>query len=157
MSRYPSMTATLGTVLMALFAFGPARKGLADTPAADLASLDVTIAGIKTDKGVVRLALCPPQAGFPDCKSRVVRSAALTIAGGTARTTLTGLAPGSYAVSVFHDANANAKLDTFAGIPKEGYGFSRNPSFKPRAPKFSEAEITVSGAVSTKITLRYIL
>ena len=157
MSRYPSMTATLGTVLMVLFAFGPARKGLADTPAAGLASLDVTITGIKTDKGVIRLALCPPQAGFPDCKSLVVRTAALTIAGGTARTRLTGLAPANYAVSVFHDANANAKLDTFAGIPKEGYGFSRNPSFKPRAPKFSEAEITVSGAASTNITLRYIL
>lgn len=157
MSRSPYMSAIQGTVLTALIAFGVAHKSLADTPAVGLASLDVTITGIKTDKGVIRLALCPPQAGFPDCKSRVVRSAALTIAGGTARTTLTGLAPGSYAVSVFHDANTNAKLDTFAGIPKEGYGFSRNPSFKPRAPKFSEAEISVSGAASTKITLRYIL
>ena len=98
----------------------------------------------------------PAGASFPDCKSKVVRTASLTIAGGIARATLTGLAPGRYAISVFHDANANAKLDTFAGIPKEGYGFSRNPSFKPRAPKFAEAEIAVSGAVSTTITLRYI-
>ena len=157
MLRRPCQTAIHACALVALLAFGMVRKSLADSPAAAPASLDVTITGIKSDKGVIRLALCPPGAGFPDCKSKVVRTAALTIVGGAARTTLIGLAPGSYAVSVFHDANANAKLDTFAGIPKEGYGFSRNPPFKPRAPKFSEAEITVSGAASTKIKLRYIL
>ena len=157
MYRRLCLTAIHAFALLALLALGMAHKSLADSPSAGPASLEVTITGIKSDKGVIRLALCPPAAGFPDCKSKVVRTAALTIVGGAARTTLIGLAPGSYAVSVFHDANANAKLDTFAGIPKEGYGFSRNPSFKPRAPKFNEAEILVSGAVSTKIRLRYIL
>ncbi len=68
-----------------------------------------------------------------------------------------GLPNGNNAVSVFHDANSNAKLDTFAGIPKEGYGFSRNPGFKPRAPKFAEAEVVVQGAAKTTIKLRYLL
>lgn len=157
MSCHPAIATIRLTGLAALFALGTAYPGLADSPPAEPASLDVTITGIKSNKGVIRLALCPPQAGFPDCKTKIVRSAALTIVDGIARTVLPGLAPGSYAISVFHDANANAKLDTFAGIPKEGYGFSRNPSFKPRAPKFTEAEITVSGAVSTTIRLRYIL
>jgi uncharacterized protein (DUF2141 family) len=119
-------------------------------------SLEVTVKGIKSAKGVIRLALCPAGVGFPDCKDKVVRSAALPIANGTASVTLGGLAPGSYAVSVFHDANANGKLDTFAGIPKEGYGFSRNPAFRPRAPKFAEAEINLTGNASTVINLRYI-
>lgn len=113
--------------------------------------------GIKSAKGVIRLAVCPPQAGFPDCKTKEVRTASLPIANGTARIVLTGLAPGSYAVSVFHDANANSKLDTFMGIPKEGYGFSRNPAFKPRAPRFAEAQIDLSGSASTVINLRYLL
>ncbi len=130
-----------------------AQPGLAE---AGPASLAVSVTGIKSAKGVIRLALCPAQAGFPDCKGKVVRSAALPIVNGTAHTVLTGLAPGSYAVSVFHDANANNKLDTFVGIPKEGYGFSRNPSFKPRAPRFNEAELSVSGDMSTTIKLRYL-
>jgi uncharacterized protein (DUF2141 family) len=67
------------------------------------------------------------------------------------------LAPGSYAVSVFHDANGNGKLDTFVGIPKEGYGFSRNPPFRPRAPRFDEAQVDLTGNSSTVITLRYLL
>lgn len=145
------------TGLTTLIVFGGAQQAQAGNLAPGPASLEIVITGIKSDKGVIRLALCPPLAGFPDCKAHIIRSAALPIAGGTARTVLTGLVPGSYAVSVFHDANTNAKLDTFAGIPKEGYGFSRNPGFKPRAPKFSEAEIAVSGAVSAAITLRYIL
>jgi uncharacterized protein (DUF2141 family) len=121
------------------------------------ATLEVTMRGIKSDKGVIRLALCPPGAGFPDCKDRVVRSAALPIVNGTASTVLTNLAPGSYAVSVFHDANSNGKLDTFVGIPKEGYGFSRNPPFRPRAPRFDEAQVELTGNSSTVITLRYLL
>lgn len=134
---------------------GVAAPGLAEGPAT--ASLAVTVTGIKNGKGVIRLALCPPDAGFPDCKTKVVRTASLSISGGSASVTLTGLVPGRYAVSVFHDANSNNKLDTFAGIPKEGYGFSRNPGFKPRAPKFTEAEVQVEGASTAAIKLRYIL
>jgi uncharacterized protein (DUF2141 family) len=121
------------------------------------ASLEVTVQGIKSAKGVIRLAVCPPQASFPDCKTKEVRTATLPIANGTARIVLSGLAPGSYAISVFHDANANSKLDTFMGIPKEGYGFSRNPPFKPRAPRFAEAQIDLAGQASTVINLRYLL
>jgi uncharacterized protein (DUF2141 family) len=140
---------------MALAALLAAAAALAAEPAT--ASLQVTVTGIKSAKGVIRLALCPAGAGFPDCKDRIVRSAALPIANGTASTTLTGLAPGSYAVSVFHDANGNGKLDTVMGIPKEGYGFSRNPPFRPRAPKWAEAEISLSGHASSEIKLRYLL
>lgn len=121
------------------------------------AALHVTVTGISSAQGVVRVALCPPQAGFPDCQARVVRSADLPISGGQADVQFDGLAAGLYAVSVFHDRNGNGKLDRFAGIPKEGYGFSRNPGFKPRAPTFSEAEITVNGRIAVTIKLRYIL
>ena len=123
----------------------------------DEAAVAVTIIGVKSEKGVIRLALCPPAAPFPNCRDRAVRTASLTIANGTARTELTGLAAGSYAVSVFHDANANGKLDTMLGVPREGYGFSRNPPFKPRAPRFSEAQIELRDRVSITIKLRYVL
>jgi len=48
---------------------------------------------------------------------------------------------GKYAIFVFHDVNRNNKLDkNWLGIPKEGYGASRNklpfaaaPSFEPNS------------------------
>jgi len=123
----------------------------------DAATLDVTVTGIKNPNGVIRLALCPAGTGFPDCGKKAARTETLRIENGQAHITLTGLTPGSYAVSVFHDANSNGKLDTFAGVPKEGYGFSRNPPFRPRAPRFSETEIAVNGPTTSTIALRYIL
>lgn len=57
------------------------------------------------------------------------------------------LGPGEYAISVFHDTNANGKFDTNAiGIPREPYGFSNNPGVRFRAPRFDEAKFIYSGA-----------
>ncbi|WP_309750937.1 DUF2141 domain-containing protein [Novosphingobium sp.] len=144
----------LAATFVAIGAFAQVRPGLAQ---GGPASLQISVTGITSAKGLIRVAVCPPQAGFPDCKAKVVRTASLPIANGQAAVSFDGLAPGSYAVSVFHDANANGKLDRFAGIPKEGYGFSRNPGFKPRAPRFAEAELVLSGQHQTQIKLRYIL
>ncbi len=105
---------------------------------------------------MIRLAICPPNAGFPDCKGREARSASLPIANGQARIRFANIPSGTYGISVFHDANDNGKLDTFLGIPKEGYGFSRNPPFRPRAPRFDEVEIALRGDTAETISLRYI-
>ena len=125
-------------------------------PAASSISLEVMVTGIKSDAGVIRLAICAPGTGFPDCKTKAVRTAELAIQKGVATASLAELPPGSYAVSVFHDANGNGKLDTFLGIPREGYGFSRNPPFRPRAPRFSETAISLQGAATERIALRYL-
>lgn len=152
--KWSNRTTLAAAALLCAALPGSAQPGFAQD---GLAALHITVTGLSSAKGVVRVALCPPQAGFPDCKSKVVRSASLTINGSQAEAEFEGLPPGSYAVSVFHDANGNGKLDRFMGIPKEGYGFSRNPSFKPRAPLFSEAEIAISGRQAVVIKLRYIL
>jgi uncharacterized protein (DUF2141 family) len=121
------------------------------------ASVDVTVHGIRSSKGVIRMVICPPNAKFPACDANAVRSTALTIDRGAAHAQFNGLSAGTYAIGVFHDANGNGKLDTFLGIPKEGYGFSRNPPFRPRAPRFDEAVISIDGRTQSSISLRYIL
>ena len=132
-------------------------SGAATAESAAGATFDVQISGARSDKGVIRLAVCPPQSGFPDCKTHAVRSASLPIAGGKSAIRLTGVPDGTYAIGVFHDANGNGKLDTFVGIPREGFGFSRNPSIKPRAPRFDETKIEITNGGSTAISLRYLL
>ena len=37
--------------------------------------------------------------------------------------------------SLLHDENENSKLDTMLKIPKEGFGFSRNPAIRMGPPK----------------------
>ena len=68
------------------------------------------------------------------------------------------LPDGSYAISLFHDENGNNRLDTFAGIPREGVGFSRNPRLVFGPPRFSAAEFAIEQrATSQTVRLRYFL
>jgi uncharacterized protein (DUF2141 family) len=58
---------------------------------------------------------------------------------------IANLPPGTYAVSLFHDLDGDAEMDTnFVGFPKEPFGFSAPMgSFGP--PGFDEAAIEFSG------------
>ena len=68
------------------------------------------------------------------------------------------LPQGGYALAVIHDENSNARLDTFAGIPREGFGFSRDPPLRFGPPRFAAARFTVgSGAQVQQVSIRYIL
>ena len=71
--------------------------------------------------------------------------------------TLAGVAPGRYAISVFHDANSDGVLNqNFLQLPAEGRGFSNSASGRLGAPAFSAAAFDVgTGAISVPIHLRY--
>ena len=125
--------------------------------AAPLASLDVEITGLRSAKGVVQLCLTTDAGAFPDCgKGGGIRR---TLPAAAPRVRFEDLAPGDYAVAVIHDANANAKLDTMLGIPKEGFGFSRNPAIRFGPPRFAAARFAVpaGGGTAQQIRIRYLL
>jgi len=59
--------------------------------------------------------------------------------------TFTGVEPGEYGFSIYHDVDGNGEMDLLAGlIPQEPYGFSQNfvPSFS--APNFSDCSFEVN-------------
>ena len=142
-------------MVLALFAHVPARS--TELVTAHPATLDIIVNGARSQQGVIQLVLCPDHSGFPECADRAMRSASLPISKGSASAHLTDIPAGTYAVGVFHDTNANGKLDTFLGIPREGFGFSRNPPLRPRAPRFEEAAVPVVEHAKMQISLRYIL
>jgi uncharacterized protein (DUF2141 family) len=52
------------------------------------------------------------------------------------------LEPGRYAIIVFHDVNANGRLDkNFFGVPTEAYGFSNHAQGFLGPPSFDDAAI----------------
>jgi uncharacterized protein (DUF2141 family) len=64
--------------------------------------------------------------------------------------------PGTYAIALHHDENANGKMDGNAiGIPKEGYAVSRDVRPRFRAPRFDEAKVAVSHDTTITIRMRY--
>lgn len=65
--------------------------------------------------------------------------------------------PGVYAIAIYHDANANRKLDKFGiGLPSEGFGFSNDAPTLFGLPQFSKVRIRLADGMETRIALRYL-
>ena len=113
--------------------------------------LEITVGSIEGDSGTVMVAL-HAEAGagaFPDVEGAVAAQWAKA-APGARRFVFAGLPAGRFAIAVFHDENGNGALDTdILGIPKEGYGFSRNArgSFGP--PRFAAAAVEIPAGGDT--------
>ena len=98
------------------------------------------IDGLRNDKGQVLCALFSSAADFPKNGDKAIEHAKSGISHGQAVCEFPGVAPGRYAVSVFHDENSNGKMDTnLVGIPREGVGASNNARGHFGPPKFEAA------------------
>lgn len=119
--------------------------------------LRMDMLGLRSTKGQVLVCVTRRPDHFPDCRDDPDRHYYAVPAKGGA-VSLGMLAPGNYAIAIIHDENGNGKLDTFAGIPREGVGFSRNPTLRFGAPPFRSASFSVSGsAVEQDVRLKYFL
>lgn len=128
--------------------------GVAATASAD-ASLEVSVSNLRNKKGNVLVCLTANSKAFPDCSkdpNAVKRTVKANAAGSISFGAVT---PGTYALSLIHDENANGKLDTSLAIPNEGFGFSRNPKITFGPPKFKSAAFTLNGAGAMNVKMKY--
>lgn len=124
---------------------------------APVATFHVDITDVRNSRGLIQACLTRDPKHFPDCRgdpAAIVQS----VPGSAREIEFRGLAAGRYALAIFHDANANRKLDTFAGIPREGFGFSRNPTIRFAAPSFDKVSIELGpGFARTSVRMQYLL
>jgi uncharacterized protein (DUF2141 family) len=122
--------------------------------------IHVEISGLRSDKGQMLCALySSAQAdAFPKKADKAVARATANIADHQAVCEFTGVAAGTYAVSVVHDENSNGKLDTnFVGMPREGVGASNDAKGHMGPPKFSAAAFQyAAGRLDLKIHVKYL-
>lgn len=139
-----------------LFAF--CERVLPQTQAPQPNMLHVEVVGLHSDKGQVLCALYSSRDGFPKQNERASARVSSTIADRKAVCEFSGITPGTYAISVFHDENSNGKLDTkFMGIPREGVGASNGAKGHLGPPKFEAAAFPFSGGrLELKITINYL-
>lgn len=127
--------------------------------AAVAAELTVVVQGVNTAQGRVAVALFAQAQGFPKDDSLAVTRMMVPIDAQAkkASAVFPALAPGRYAVSVFHDHNDTGKLETnLFGIPLKGYGFSQNVNPSMRAARFAEAQFELpEGGKAIVIDLIY--
>jgi uncharacterized protein (DUF2141 family) len=142
----------VGTLLVLAAAYPPQAQLPQVNP------IHVEIDGLRNDKGQVLCALFSSAIDFPKRTNKAVDHARSDISHGHAFCDFSGIASGTYAVSVFHDENSNGKLDTnLMGIPREGVGASNNAKGHFGPPKFEAAAFRFSGdRVVLKITINYL-
>ncbi|GMV13688.1 MAG: DUF2141 domain-containing protein [Polyangiaceae bacterium] len=132
-----------------------ADAGIAAPPPAP-SVVTVVATGLRNDKGQVVCALFASDKHFPDGE-HALRGDIVKVASRRGTCRFAGVAPGTYAVALFHDENSDKVLNTFLGIPREGFAFSRNapPStFGP--PKFAAAAFrVVKGDYTLTVSMRY--
>jgi uncharacterized protein (DUF2141 family) len=121
-------------------------------------TVDVSVTGLRSAKGNVLICLTANPKHFPDCgkdPKAMKQSVAASHAGAIQ---FSNVAPGTYALALVHDENANNKMDVAVFLPKEGFAFSRNPAVVFGPPKFGAAQFKVGlGEVSQKVTMKYML
>jgi uncharacterized protein (DUF2141 family) len=124
---------------------------------AEPATMEIQVEGLRSNHGLVHVCATRSRNHFPDCRGDPT-SYRQTVPASQRHLRLTGLKPGRYAISLFHDQNSNARLDTFLGVPREGFGFSRNPVIRFGAPKFDSVDIELApGFTRTAIHMQYLL
>jgi uncharacterized protein (DUF2141 family) len=150
-------TALLGIFCAQLVAF----CALLPVRGAAAAELVIVIHAVDSPEGELQIELYGVQqrATFPYADRGVlaearIRAQTLQPPGKEASVSFGDLAPGSYAVSVIHDANGNGDIDlNMLGIPIEGYGFSNGARGTIGPPSFDAAAVHVGPGEPTRIEI----
>lgn len=123
--------------------------------AAHAADLTVMVDNVNVDAGQVLVGVFDKAETFPRAMLRGERVAANSRdASGRVKLVFTGLAPGRYALSAFHDLDDNGKLNAnVMGLPTEPYGFSRDARGNFGPPTFDDAAVDVP-ATGLTVTVR---
>lgn len=120
-------------------------------------TVEVSVTGLRSAKGQLLVCLTTKASAFPDCskdKASVRMAVKAADAGDFA---IHAPAAGTYAIAVVHDENGNNKMDKAIFLPKEGFGFSRNPTITVGPPSFKSASFAVAGDVRQAIRMKYML
>ena len=152
-------TSVLSRTLLTTIIIAIAGVALIAPPASALSSnLTVMVEGLKGKQGQVCARLFAQSNGFPDRQDKAVANQCIKVSKIATGFKFDNLVPGSYAVAIFHDANADGKINTGVfGIPSEGLGCSRNPRGLIGPPRFQDAVFLVVGPNNEiKIQLNYL-
>lgn len=119
-------------------------------------TVEVVVHGVRDGRGHVLVAVCHQ---WDFLQERCEYNGVAEARQGTVTVHVENVPAGIYAVQAWHDANDNGRLErNIVGIPREGVGFSRDPSFSLGPPRFGSASFAVGvRGGQTALTLRYLL
>lgn len=117
-------------------------------------NVSVTISNVKSETGYIMAAMFNSKDTF--LGDSIVRAERVAINGDSVTFNYKDLPEGEYAITVYHDVDADGELDTgMFGIPSEPYGFSNDAPVRFGPPKWKDAKFSVAENGATQsITLK---
>ena len=158
MQRISHLLPTLG---LAAFLLAPSAMAASVSDrlctADDPVRLQIHVSGIKSGKGNITLMLYGDRDEDFLKKGKRLGRIRVPAQKGEVTVCMPVPIPGSYAISLYHDEDANKKLTkNWLGLPIEGYGFSRDATVSYRLPQLDETVFTaMPGDTQVRITMRY--
>ena len=121
-----------------------AEKAAAERPPG-AGSVEVSIQGVASEKGIVYGSIYLSSDGFPDDKGLAYTyqsASAIEANAGSLSLKFASVPAGWFVVAVLHDEDGDEELSmNLMGVPKEDYGFSRNPDSIFGPPPFDDAAV----------------
>lgn len=113
----------------------------------------VEVSNPRNDKGEMCMALFRDGKGYPsDLQNAVIRECVPV----SSMPWRVRAEPGDYAVAILHDEDGDRLMTSrLMGIPKEGYGFSNDPSAKLGPPAWKKAAFTLDADKRLAVRLIY--
>lgn len=112
-------------------------------------SLTVNFTGIEEKQGAVMGVLFDSEAAY-DGKGAPLRPIMVAADKGELTVVLDGLAPGTYALKIFHDVDGDHKMGTNPyGMPIEPFAFSNNAQGNMGPAKWADAKFEVKAGANT--------
>ena len=140
------------------------KESQPDIPEQDEAASDyieVNVSDLKNLTGQICYTISKDTKKFPPEKDDAIDSQCVDIEGDENSFRIYDLEMGvDHAIAVFHDENFNGELDTKKlfglDVPKEGFGFSRNPGIKVTGYKFKDCSFKTEAGLIVNIGFQYI-
>jgi len=119
--------------------------------------VSITISNIRSERGLVRLALYDRPDQFPDEPWKSYTFEKTQLDEGSLQVTLIDIPPGFYAISILDDEDENDRMKyCILRMPKVGYGFSNNVKPGMKCPPFEKCSFRVNqGNTHLRIEMRY--
>jgi len=116
--------------------------GIFSLLAQEKAMLEIRVNGLRNSEGKLSITLFNNEAGFPDDADKAVAWQTIDLSMKKPVFYFQDLPPGVYAYAILHDEDNDGEMKkNLFGIPKEGFGFSRNYSPRVKKPSFEDASV----------------
>lgn len=158
----PKRLRVAATAIAATFAALTASSAHAGAPAGCYGPpsdtwINVVVEGVRNGNGLMAVSLYADDSSKFLAKKGSIYTGRFDATAGTTRACIFVPRAGVYALAVYHDENASRKLDRSGlGLPREGFGFSNNPSTLAGIPAFRSVRLNVARSdLAARIRLRY--